>query len=100
MIEKLPIKTRLISLLSYLPILFFLPLGLLKDNEFVHYHAKQGAILFVSSIVVIISFWISVLGWVFLAVFLVVWLAGIINVLTGKQERLPIVGLIAEKISL
>lgn len=98
--EKVSIKIKLISLVSYLPIFFFLPLNFFRDNEFIKYHSKQGVVFFVSSLLVIASFWISVLGWVFLAVFVVVWLAGIVNVLTGKQERLPIIGLIAERINL
>jgi len=38
------------------------------------------------------------LAWVCWLAFLVIWVTGIINVLSGKREPLPVVGLIGERI--
>lgn len=93
-------KSRLIALLSYLSIFFLVPLNRYKSDEFIHYHAKQGVILFVLAMVLTFTFWLPILAWVCWLAFLVIWVTGIINVLSGKQEPVPIVGLIGERIPL
>lgn len=94
------INCRLIALLSYLSILFLIPLNGYKSDEFIQYHAKQGVILFVLAIVLTFTFWLPILAWVCWLAFLVIWVTGIINVLTGKQEPLPVIGLIGERVPL
>lgn len=94
------IKRKLIAVISYLSILAFLPLNLFKKDDFIRYHAKQGIVLFVLSILIIFSFWLPVVGWVCLLAFLVIWITGIFNIFTAKMEPLPIIGRIAERISI
>lgn len=94
------IKRRLIALLSYLSVLLFFPLSFFRGDDFAHYHAKQGVVLFILAIVVIFTFWIPVAGWVFLLAYLVIWFTGVINALSGKCEPVPVVGKIAERVSL
>ena len=90
-------KEKLIALLSYLSILFLVPLGMFKKNEFISYHAKQGKGLFVLFSIMIFLFWLPVIGWVGLIAFLVIWFTGVLNVVTGKKEPVPIIGRIAER---
>ena len=92
------IKSRLIALLSYFSILFLIPLNRYKKDEFIQYHAKQGVILFILAVVLTFTFWLPILAWVCWLAFLVIWVTGIINVLSGKREPLPVVGLIGERI--
>lgn len=94
------IKQKLIAIMSYLSVLLFFPLNFFKKDEFAHYHAKQGVVMFILAIAIVFTFWIPVAGWVFLLAYLVIWFTGIINVLTGKCEPVPVVGKIAERISL
>lgn len=91
-------KEKLFALLSYLSILFLIPLGLFRKNEFVYYHAKQGMGLFVLFMMIIFLFWLPVVGWVAMMAFLVIWITGIMNALTGKKEPVPVVGIISERV--
>lgn len=93
-------KERLIALLSYLSILFLIPLKRFRKSEFIYYHAKQGLGLFILSIIVIFFFWLPVVGWVAAMAFLVLWFTGIMNVLTGKKEPVPVIGRISERVSI
>jgi len=93
-------KRKLIAVLSYLSVLLFLPLNLFKKDDFIRYHAKQGVVFFVLSIVVVFAFWLPVVGWICLLALLVIWATGIFNVITGKMEPLPVIGRIAERISI
>ena len=91
------IKNRLIALLSYLSILFLFPLNFFKKDEFIHYHAKQGAVLFVLAVALTFTLLVPILAWICGLAYLVIWATGVINALTGKQEPVPIVGLIGER---
>ncbi len=93
------LKSKLIALLSYLSILFIFPLNMYRKDEFIQYHAKQGVILFVLAIALIFTFWLPILAWVCWLTYLVIWATGVINVITGKKEPVPVIGLIAERIS-
>lgn len=92
------LKSRLIALVSYLSILFLIPLNLCKKDEFIQYHAKQGMMLFVLAIALTFTFWVPILAWVCWLAFLVIWVTGVINVLSGKTEPVPVVGLIGERV--
>ena len=94
------LKSRLIALLSYLSILFLVPLNLYKKDEFIQYHAKQGVVLFIVFVILLFTFWVPILAWVCWLAYLVIWFTGVINVLTGKEEPVPIFGLIGERIPL
>lgn len=94
------LKSKLIALLSYLLILFLIPLNMFKKDEFIQYHAKQGVVLFILAIILIFTLWLPILAWVCWLTYLVIWITGIINVLSGKKEPLPVVGLIGERVPL
>jgi len=92
---------NLIAILSYLGILFLIPLLVVKDNSFVQFHAKQGLVLFIAEIATVVIAWIPILGWIAGFVLWIVWfvfsIMGIINVLGGKQTPLPMIGKFAGK---
>jgi len=82
--------------LSYLGILWLIPLLTLKDNTFAKFHVKQGimlTILWVASSVLAV---IPIIGWL---ADLVIWIyaivmmiMGIVNSLNGKYWQMPIIG--------
>lgn len=85
-----------IALLSYLPILFLIPLFGKKDSKFSKFHAKQGLVLSIAWLFVPIPF----LGWFLWIALILFSIWGIMNVLAGKYAELPIVGDIAKKFNI
>jgi len=91
----------LTAVLSYLGILFLVPLLARKDNAFAQFHAKQGLVLFIAEVATMMIAWIPFIGWFVGFIAWIVWIAlsiiGIMNVLGGKQAPLPIIGKLAQK---
>ena len=96
-------KNKTISALAY--ILFFLPLVACPESKFGRFHANQGLVLLLFSIVggIVISILYGILIWVFYplaalinAVFYLAVLAlvilGIVNTFNGKAKELPVIG--------
>lgn len=104
--EKVEIqKNKAIFILSYLGILFFLPLIVCPESKVGRFHANQGLVLFITSVasqmihiilqsLLPLSFWgflsflFSMLG---IALF-VLMIIGMINASKGEQKPLPIIG--------
>ena len=88
-------EDRFFALLSYLCILFLIPLLAKKKVPWVYRHAKQGLILFIAGFLV----WIPLLGWIWGLYLFVCWIIVIIKVLTGAPYwKIPIIGHISGKI--
>lgn len=85
-------------------ILFFIPLLTdSKDDAFVKFHVKQGLVLFLTSIAVMIFSMVPIIGWLLslplnITVF-VFWVIGIMNAINGEMKELPIVGKYAKEFS-
>ncbi len=86
--------------LSYLGLLFLIPLLTLKDNAFAKFHVKQGIILSILAVAVWIIGWIPFIGWLVLVVvyiyIIVMIIMGIVNSLGGKYWKMPILGGLAQ----
>jgi len=91
----------LTAVLSYLGILFLVPLVARKDNTFAQFHAKQGLVLFIAEVATMFISWIPFLGWFVGTIAWLAWVTlsiiGIVNVLGGKRVPLPIIGKFAQK---
>ena len=91
----------LTAILSYIGILFLVPLLVCKDNAFAQFHAKQGLVLFIAEVATMFIAWIPILGWIAGFVCYIMWvvlsIVGILNVLGGKQTPLPVIGGFAKK---
>lgn len=93
-------KEKLICALSYLWILFFLPLVLLPNSQNGKYHANQALlnliIMAACSIVSAIVVWIPILGAIISALLGLFGLActvwGIYHAVIGVQRPYPIIG--------
>ena len=97
-------KKDLTAILSYLGILFLIPLLVDKDKEFKHFHAKQGMVLFIAEIITAMFAAVPVLGWFGAPILYIAWLIlsiiGITNVLEGNKKELPYIGHFADKFNI
>jgi uncharacterized membrane protein len=93
------------GVLSYLGILVVVPIIMAKDDPFVKFHIKQGLVLLIIDIIV----WVLLGGFLWRLYFvapiinlgiLILIIMGIINVVNGKEQELPLVGSLAKNIPL
>lgn len=101
-------KSKSLVWLSYLGILFLIPMLANKDSAYTRFHVNQGLVLFLSELVlsivlnvlsVILTMAVPVLGiiisllsgLIYLALFIFA-IMGIVNSLQGKAKQLPIIG--------
>jgi len=90
--------SNLMAALSYLWILSVVMLILKKDDKFVIFHAKQGLVLFLASVV---ANFIPFLGWFLInPVLIVAMIIGFVMAIQGKEFKMPLVGNLAEKIKI
>lgn len=93
-------ENKAITYLSYLGILFLVPLLAKKDSPFAVFHAKQGLVLTIGWFIGGPLYVVMGLGaLVHLAVF-VLSIIGLINVSNGLKKDLPIVGDLAKKFNI
>jgi uncharacterized membrane protein len=88
-------ENRMIASLSYIWILFIVPLVTKKDSKFAVEHAKQGLVLFIAEIIVWVISYIPFVGYIIgivcgIALFLVALLA-FIYAIQGKFWKIPFV---------
>lgn len=92
------------AVISYLGILCIIPLLLKKDNKFALFHGKQGLVLFIGEVGAAIVNIVPILGqlvWILaVLVFGILSLVGIVQALMGNYWKVPVIGDIAEKISI
>ncbi|MEN3044734.1 MAG: hypothetical protein ABDH37_05935 [Candidatus Hydrothermales bacterium] len=101
---------------SYIPILNFVPLFDSQAGEFVHFHAKQGFLIFIVEFIGLILFFsfhllvgsIPVIRYIFINFFFAFYILGIgllvvlglYGALTGKMFEIPFVGEFAKKLNI
>ena len=81
--------------LGYLGILFLIPLLAKPENKFCRAHAKQGLVLCIAWIPVVIP----IIGWLWGLFVLVCMIMGLIAAFGGKKQKLPLFGAIAENLT-
>ncbi|HLC89926.1 MAG TPA: hypothetical protein VJG65_03120 [Patescibacteria group bacterium] len=82
-------EKRVWAAAGYLWILSLVVLAARKDNDFVRFHASQGSLLFVISVVL---WFIPMLGWLLNIIVMIAAIVGIIKALQGEKWELPILG--------
>lgn len=89
-------NNKMIALLSYIGILFIIPLLVAKESPYARYHINQGIVLFIFEAICAAVFSIPLLGWIVGGVgeiiCVVLLIIGILNVLNGSAKPLPIIG--------
>lgn len=78
-------ENKVMACLSYVGILFLIPMLAKKDSRFCQEHAKQGIVMFIAGLLMAIPF----IGWVWGLVVIVVDVISIINTLQGKFWKIP-----------
>ncbi len=106
-------KNKIIAGLSYLGILFFLPLLACPDSKFGRFHANQSFVLFMISLIswiifgvikvifgmiplfgLLISIFIVLIQFAVSIVLFALYIIGAVNAFTGKAKELPLIGTI------
>lgn len=90
-------KNKAFAVLSYLWILFLIPLIAAKDSKFARFHAYQGLTLFLASLVVgviirLLPYSLNGLSWLLNLSILVLAILGIVNAAQGRGRPLPVIG--------
>lgn len=91
---------KLVAALSYVWILFLIPLLLNRDSKFSQFHARQGLILCIIEIVGSLVFWIPVVGQILFLLVLIIAVMGFIKTLQGEWWKAPLIYRWSEKIKL
>jgi fumarate reductase subunit D len=94
---------RLAAILSYIPLLCFIPLLNMKDNKEARLHARQGVILFLIELVAVLFLVDGISDFVFKGILIVavaLSVVGIYFALQGKSYKLPIISDLADKTKL
>lgn len=90
------LDNKVTAALSYISILFIVPLFLKRNSKFCQFHGKQGLIIFIMEL---LGF-VPVIGWILFCLALLLSIVGVLRALDGKYWKLPILGAYAEKIDL
>ena len=93
-------EERILAALSYLGILFLIPMLVRKDNEFCKYHVRQGIVLFAIDVLLSFGFLHAWVGAVLSFIIFIVSIIAIVRTLQGVKWELPLVGKYAQKITL
>ncbi len=91
------------AILSYIPLLCFIPLLNMKDNKEARFHARQGVILFLIELVAVLFLVEGISDFVFKGILIVavaLSVVGIYFALQGKSYKLPIISDLADKTKL
>ncbi len=93
-------EERILAALSYLGLLFLIPMLTRKDNEFCKYHVRQGIVLFAIDVLFSFGFLHSTLGAIVSLVITILSIIAIVRTLQGVKWELPLVGKYAQRIKL
>jgi uncharacterized membrane protein len=91
---------RMAAIMSYIPILCFIPLLSMKENKEAHFHARQGVVLFLIELIAVIFLIDGISDLIFKGILILavaLSIAGIYFALQGKNYRLPVISDLAEK---
>lgn len=99
-IDKDVEDNKFVAVLSYIHILFLVPLLLKRDSKFCQFHAKQGLILFIVQTIVGLVAWIPVIGWLLGLAAVLISIIGILKVLAGEYWKIPYLYEYSQKIKI
>lgn len=91
--SKLTQEEKIWGAVSYIWVVSIIALASKKNDEYIRFHASQGALLFVCSL----FSWIPVIGWLLGLAVAILAIIGIIKALQGEQWEIPVIGQTAKK---
>ena len=89
---------KILSAIGYIGLLFLVPYLVKPKDKFAVFHANQGLLLLIATVVInAVGSIIPVIGWFIIlplgGIFtLVLFILGIISALKGEEKRLPLIG--------
>ncbi|MBF0281880.1 MAG: hypothetical protein HQM07_04880 [Zetaproteobacteria bacterium] len=96
------LKSKLMACMSYLGVLCLVPLLMNRDDSFVNFHARQGLVLWIWSVLAFFSLHLPGLGKWFCSMSLLMVFAfsmiGLVSVLLRKAWKLPLIHSLAVKL--
>ncbi len=93
--------TTLYAIMSYLFVLVLVPLLVGKSDPFVNFHAKQGLVILVGTILsLILAAWLPRAGNMVFLVLLLVDVVGLVQALLGRRWKIPLIGDIAARFAI
>ena len=93
-------RTKVMSVLSYLGVLCFVPLLLGHGNRFINFHARQGLVIWTWGVVALLLFPLPLGRPLFMISSIAIMIMsaiGLLSVVLGQTWRLPVVYELAEK---
>ncbi len=97
-----PIQRRVMAAFGYMLVLCLVPLYLNKDDSFVAFHARQGAVLWIWSVLSFFSLYLPIAGVYFASTSTFLVLAGcgygLLSVLLNKCWEIPFISRIATRL--
>lgn len=90
--ERSASKNRLLAAASYFSVLFILPILLCPKDNFARFHARQGLVLFIFSVISDIIGSIIPFGWILTVFRIYCIVKGVSGALSGEAEPLPYIG--------
>jgi uncharacterized membrane protein len=99
-------ENAIYAALSYVSVLSIVMLVLRKDSKFVQEHAKQGTVLFMMEIIVmVLGMAIPIIGWFIIApighlLMLILSIIGFVKAIQGEFWEIPCIGKYRNRISL
>lgn len=91
---------KFVAALSYVGILFLVPLLVKKDSPFAQFHAKQGLVLCIAFFVGSFIFWFPIIGWAAAIFLLVVDIMALVKTLSGEAWSIPGVKDVVKKLNI
>jgi uncharacterized membrane protein len=88
---------KLMGAFSYLWVLSLIILVIKRESEYVKFHARQGFVLFIISIIFL---WIPGLNVIVGIAYVLASIYGIYNAMMGQKRELPLIGRFAQRINL
>lgn len=89
-------SNKVSAVISYLWILFIVPLIAAPNSPYARFHANQGLLLFIFDLIIAIIACIPVVGWIVGGIgavaVLVFRVMGIVNSINGEAKELPLIG--------
>ena len=93
-------SNKLMAAISYIWILFLVPLFAAKDDAFARYHANQGLVLLIANIAAVVVGFVlglipiigAIIGWIINIALFVLMIIGIINAVKREMKPLPFIG--------
>lgn len=98
--EKDIAENKYVAMLSYLGILFLVPLLVKKESAFAQFHAKQGLVITIAWIVGGFVFWFPLFGWAAAVLLFVVNIMALVKTYNGEAWEIPFVGDAVKKLNI